>query len=148
MPSAASRQSLSELVAKILDQLAVSAWLPAGVLVVLGVAIGSLRAANGHVSHAIASLGSLSLSALVLLVIGIVLATVLTQAFQFEAIRVLEGYWGPGSVRTALTEAGCRRHLKKRCQGSRELPRCDHGFSPPVIAGRSARIASRWARMR
>ena len=34
------------------------------------------------------------------------------------------------------------------CQGSRELPRCDHGFSPPVIAGRSARIASRWARMR
>ena len=34
------------------------------------------------------------------------------------------------------------------CQGSREVPRCDHGFSPPVIAGRSARMASRWARMR
>jgi hypothetical protein len=34
------------------------------------------------------------------------------------------------------------------CQGSSELLRCDHGFSPPVIAGRSARIASRWARMR
>jgi hypothetical protein len=24
-----------------------------------------------------------------------------------------------------------------RCQGSREFLRCDHGFSPPVIAGRS-----------
>jgi hypothetical protein len=34
------------------------------------------------------------------------------------------------------------------CQGSREFPRCDHGNSPPVIAGRSDWIASRWARMR
>jgi hypothetical protein len=34
------------------------------------------------------------------------------------------------------------------CQGSREVPSCDHGFSPPVIAGRSALMASRWARIR
>ncbi|HLH66465.1 MAG TPA: hypothetical protein VKV27_12240 [Solirubrobacteraceae bacterium] len=32
----------------------------------------------------------------------------------------------------ALAEQPC-------CQGSREVPRCDHGFSPRVIAGRSAR---------
>lgn len=34
------------------------------------------------------------------------------------------------------------------CQGSRDFLTCDHGFSPPVIAGRSAAMASRWARMR
>jgi hypothetical protein len=34
------------------------------------------------------------------------------------------------------------------CQGSREFPRCDHENSPPVIAGRSVAMASRWARMR
>ena len=34
------------------------------------------------------------------------------------------------------------------CQGSWDFRRCDHRFSPPVIAGRSALIASRWARMR
>ena len=37
---------------------------------------------------------------------------------------------------------------ERNCQGSREFPRCDHENSPPVIAGRSDLIASRWARMR
>jgi hypothetical protein len=32
---------------------------------------------------------------------------------------------------------------KISCQGSREFLRCDHGFSPPVIAGRSALTAVR-----
>jgi len=34
------------------------------------------------------------------------------------------------------------------CQGSPEFPGCDHENSPPVMAGRSALMASRWARMR
>jgi hypothetical protein len=34
------------------------------------------------------------------------------------------------------------------CQGSRDFPGCDHENSPLVIAGLSAAIASRWARMR
>lgn len=114
MPAQPSRQSLSELAAKVLDQLAVSAWLPAGVLVVLGTAVGSLRVAKGDWSRAIASLAALSFSALLLLVIAIVLATVLTQAFQFEAIRLLEGYWGPGRIRQSLSEAFCRRQTRRR----------------------------------
>jgi hypothetical protein len=88
--------------------------LPAGVLVVLGAAVGSLRVANGDWSRAIASLAALSFSALLLLVIAIVLATVLTQAFQFEAIRLLEGYWGPGRIRQALSEMFCRRQTRRR----------------------------------
>ena len=35
-----------------------------------------------------------------------------------------------------------------KCQGSWEFPSCDHGNSPPVIAGRSAAMVCWWARMR
>jgi hypothetical protein len=46
--------------------------------------------------------------------------------------------------------AALTRHVTDptACQGSREFPGCDHGFSPPVIAGRRALMASRWARIR
>jgi Metallo-beta-lactamase superfamily len=46
-----------------------------------------------HASNAIADAG---LGGVVLLMIIIVVATMVTQAFSFEAIRLLEGYWGPG----------------------------------------------------
>lgn len=110
----ASRQTLSELVAKVLDQLSVSAWLPSGVLVFVILIIGSLRSTSGRVQAALTALGNLSASALILLFIGVVLGTVLTQAFQFEAIRMLEGYWGPGRLRDALADRRCRHHLEKR----------------------------------
>lgn len=62
------------------------------------------------------------------------------------------GWWVfPGTWRQGLASEAARAICEEsfeRCQGSRELPTCDHGFSPPVIAGRSARIASRWARIR
>ena len=40
---------------------------------------------------------------LVILIMVIVVTTMLTQAFSFAAIRVLEGYWGPGSLFNWLT---------------------------------------------
>jgi hypothetical protein len=51
------RQILSELVARILDQLSVSAWLPAGILVFGILLAGSLKAKDGHVERALAALG-------------------------------------------------------------------------------------------
>jgi hypothetical protein len=108
------RQTLSELVAKILDQLSVSAWLPAGILVFAALAVGTLRATHGRIGDAFGKLGHLSLASLLLVLGAVVLTTVLTQAFQFEAIQLLEGYWGPGRVRAAIADAMCRRHLAKR----------------------------------
>ena len=57
-------------------------------------------------------------------------------------------------LRTAipLLESTAERYRTRRCQGSREFPRCDHGNSPPsgrpVSAGLRAAMASRWRRMR
>jgi len=52
--------------------------------------------------------------------------------------------------RTVLDSAAAAGVLP--CQGRREFPTCDDGNSPPcawpVRAGRSAAMASRWARMR
>jgi hypothetical protein len=109
-----ARQTLSELLARILDQLSLSAWLPSGVLVFAVLVLGSLRAKGGEAGQALAALGDLSLASLVLLLTAVVLTTVLTQAFQFEAIRVLEGYWGPGLVRELVSDARCGRHLARR----------------------------------
>jgi hypothetical protein len=109
-----ARQTLSELLARILEQLSLSAWLPSGVLVFSVLVLGSLRAKGGDMDKALTALGDLSIASLVLLLTAVVLATVLTQAFQFEAIRVLEGYWGPGRLREAVADARCRRHLARR----------------------------------
>jgi hypothetical protein len=115
------RQTLSQLIAKILDQLSVSAWLPAGVLIFLVLLIGNARASEGDVGRAVGALGHLSAPSLLLLFVGVILATVLTQAFQFEAIQMLEGYWGTGRVRTYVAEVRSRRHLAKRNALGRRL---------------------------
>lgn len=109
-----ARQTLSELVARILDQLSLSAWLPAGILVFGVLLIGSLKAKDGHVGKALTALGHLSAAGLILLVVAVVLSTVLTQAFQFESIRLLEGYWGPGGLWTRIADRRCERHLDRR----------------------------------
>src|SRR3954452_19887722 len=108
------KETLSQLIARILDQLSVSAWLPAGILILFILLVGSLRAAGGNVGEALSKLGNLSASSLLLLFIAVILTTVMTQAFQFEAIRLLEGYWGPGPASTAIADRRCRRHLAKR----------------------------------
>ena len=76
--------------------------------------VGSLRAARGDVNVALTKLGNLSLASLLLALGAVILTTVLTQAFQFEAIRLLEGYWGPGRIRSAIANVRCQRHLAKR----------------------------------
>lgn len=129
------KETLSQLVARILDQLSVSAWLPAGVLVFIILVVGSLRATQGDVGDALGKLGDLSASSLVLLFIAVILTTVITQAFQFEAIRLLEGYWGPGRARTAIAGRRCRRHLTKRNRLWKRMNAInDHAFRSSMCA--------------
>jgi hypothetical protein len=66
------------MVAKILDQLSVSAWLPAGVLIFGLLLLGSIRAGDGSVHDALKDLAHLSASSLILLFVAAILATVLT----------------------------------------------------------------------
>jgi hypothetical protein len=113
-PTPRFQESLSQLAARILDQLSVSAWLPAATLVSLLVVAGSLRDADGNFHDALATITSMNAASLILLTGAVILTTTLTQAFEFEAIRLLEGYWGPGLVWRIPGGLGCRWHSWRR----------------------------------
>jgi hypothetical protein len=113
-PRADPGQSVSEVVARVLDQLSVSAWLPSGVLVFALLLIGNVRAEDGDLGKAIAAIGRIHFPAVVLLAAAIIVATVVTQAFEFETIRLLEGYWKPGRLRNAVGARLSQRHQRKR----------------------------------
>lgn len=108
---------LSQLVARILAQLSLSAWLPAAALVLLTsllLKLGEIlneyrqavvKAAPNQVpsppsigewfAEGIRRMGTVDVPQLLLMAVAVVVLTMLTQAFAFEAIRVLEGYWSP-----------------------------------------------------
>ena len=108
-----------------LDQLSVSAWLPAAAFVFLLVLIGAVRRTGGDMPDAIDVITSMSWQSLVLLIGAVILATIVTQAFQFEAIRLLEGYWVPRGLRSALSDVLCRWHLWRRNRVRRRLKRVE-----------------------
>ena len=95
-------ETLSQFIARVLDQLALSAWLPSAALVLMldfamqvGTALDAKRAsAFSTVGRALSQMSAIGVGGGVLLAVGVVVLTILTQAFTFEAIRVLEGYWG------------------------------------------------------
>jgi hypothetical protein len=83
---------------RILDQLSLSAWMP-GIVVTGGVAwLIALSQSNPgkafpSLGSAAASLATPTLGGALVLVFAVVLSTVMTQAFEFEMIKLLEGYW-------------------------------------------------------
>jgi hypothetical protein len=115
--------SLSQLAARILNQLSLSAWLPAAALTLLVTFVFELaaglsgrgRATNpgDALARTFTALGKTSVGGLFLLVIVIVVTTMLTQAFSFEAIRVLEGYWGTTWQLEELATRKCARQRSK-----------------------------------
>ena len=116
-PGARTRETLSQLVARILDQLSLSAWLPAGALVSIAVFLVGVRA-EGSVAAAMSGIIEMGWTSLALLIGAVVLVTMITQAFAFGAIRLLEGYWGPSQVANKLADIGCwnRRRIRRRLE--------------------------------
>ena len=105
-------ETLSQFLARILDQLSVSAWLPAAILVTYIVVAACLRDACGQFHKALATLTSLNAATIILITGSVILTTTLTQAFEFEAIRVLEGYWGPRWLPRQIAELRSQRHAR------------------------------------
>lgn len=99
--AAGTADSISAFVARVLDQLSLSAWLPAAFLTASLSLLLQFRAdKSASPLRAVRDLTADPVRVLVLIVPVLVLATVVTQAFSFEAIRALEGYWyrrGPAS---------------------------------------------------
>jgi hypothetical protein len=113
-PAPTTRETLSQLVARILDQLSISAWLPAGAAVFITVLLVELDDESGDLPKAMEEIrNGLGWGDLGLVIAAVILMTMLTQAFQFGAIRLLEGYWGAWRFAGGLANLGCRWQLRR-----------------------------------
>jgi hypothetical protein len=114
-PTAAPKggQRLSEFIAKVLDQLSVSVWLPAVFLVSMSWFILSLRANDANLSQALESMSAAQWPEFLVLLVAAVTATVV-EAFSFDAGRLLQGDWGDSRFGTIIGNSRCKRHRRKR----------------------------------
>jgi hypothetical protein len=121
-----TRETLSQFVARVLDQLSLSAWLPSAALVLLVafvVQLGAVldaqsppppRGPVAAIGQALGAIAKMKLGGALLLVAAVVVLTIVTQAFSFEAIRTLEGYWGTSRVVEWVASRRCD-HYRKVC---------------------------------
>lgn len=120
-------KGLSEFLAKVLDQLSLSSWLPSAALVIGGSYLLALRneldspSCTSHSCGWVNTLGDagsrlaqMSAGGAVVIVAVVVVVNMLTQAFTFEAIRFLEGYWGANTIMRGIARHGSGRHREKR----------------------------------
>ena len=122
-------ETLSQFVARVLDQLSLSAWLPSAALVLatalllqLGTSLDETRAsqdfrddgAGAVIAATLSALADLELGAALLVLLAIVVLTILTQAFAFESIRVLEGYWGANPLVEVLAGRRASAYRRRR----------------------------------
>ncbi len=71
-------------------------------------------AGNLDVPAAIAVLANpASWGIIIVLLFGLVMATMVTQAFSFGIIRLLEGYWAAGRAPAWFVRARVARHVKR-----------------------------------
>lgn len=138
---------LSQFLARVLGQLTLGAWLPAGLLVSVGTLTVQF-AVQGSVdlARAVRDLLSDKWTFVILAVPVLVLATLVTQAFSFEAIRTLEGYWTRRNILSFATTRLVNRHLRRKHSVHNERISLSHqaflrsraawldaGFSPSVL---------------
>jgi hypothetical protein len=121
-PSATSVQSvttgISGFIARVLEQLSLSSWLPAIVFVGNAALLFALHGKKSiDIVGAVRDLIQLNWGILIVLLFALVITAVITQAFEFETIRLMEGYVDTRSnalVRPVLHRI--RRHQTKRAQ--------------------------------
>lgn len=107
-------ETLSRFITRILDQLSLSAWLPAIVLVCNLALIFQLHSQHDlDVGAATLDLTHKPVGILVVLILLIIVASIVTQAFEFEVIRILEGYWGSPRILRWLAKTRIRHHRKR-----------------------------------
>ena len=95
VPALSSEASgLSQFAMRVLDQLSLSSWLPAAFLVGMSALLIRLDAqSKPNLSEALRGLSVESFGVVIVLIFAVVIAAMLIQAFEFTAIRILEGYW-------------------------------------------------------
>jgi hypothetical protein len=107
---------LSQVLGTVLQQLSVSAWVPAAMLVGNVALLLQLSADdNYNVAQAVKGLAGKPLGTVIILIFSLILATTVTQAFEFEVIRFLEGYFDSANrLVQVVMAARIQRHEGKR----------------------------------
>lgn len=109
----AAPEGFSAFVGRVLDQLSLSAWLPAAMLVGSVAVLLQLHAEpSRNLAEAITDLTGKPLGLLIVLLFALVLATMVTQAFEFDVIRLLEGYWGHSALVGGISRLFVRRQRR------------------------------------
>lgn len=138
--SSATSDGLSAFVARVLDQLSLSAWLPAAFATASAAILLEFRSdRSANLLKAIRDLAANPVQVLVIILPVLVIATLVTQAFSFEAIRALEGYWrarGFGSlVRTPMICWHVRRKKSIIKRKFKESGKAVHAAMSEMIIG-------------
>jgi len=106
----ATSSDFSAVAGRILDQLSATAWLPAALLVgdiALAVAYSQAEGKpDERWASILASLNAKPFGVILAVAFALVLATIVTQSFEFVAIRFLEGYWGTSLLGSGIASAG------------------------------------------
>lgn len=106
---------LSAFVARVLNQLSLSAWLPSAFLAVAGSFLFQFRAQHSlNFAEAATHLTKHTATVLILVIPVLISTTLVTQAFSFEAIRVLEGYWRRPGIPIFARKIMIRWHVQRR----------------------------------
>lgn len=120
--ASSSPDGVSAFIARVLDQLTLSAWLPAALLTAsLAVLLQFRGARSVNVLKAVGALTANPIRLLVIMIPLLVIATVVTQAFSFEAIKTLEGYWRRRGLASKARTLMIQWHMKKKKSVTRRL---------------------------
>ena len=132
-PSTGRPIGLSQMAGRILDQLSITAWLPAALLMantylVAGmylVRVPGSEPSASNLEQVVAAIDAKAFGVVVAVLFGIVLATLVTQSLEFAAIRFLEGYWG-GSIWVAIpTKLGIWIQRRRQYLMARRIEKLD-----------------------
>ncbi len=118
-PPAETGEGLSQFVTRVLRQLSASSWLPSTMLIGNLILILQLHSQhNFSFSEAITQLAKASLGLAVVMLVAVTVVSVMTQAFQFRIVRLLEGYWASNRILGILSTLQTKRNMRhlKRLQ--------------------------------
>jgi hypothetical protein len=141
------RQTLSQLAARVLDQLSLSSWLPSGALVLIVAFVMKLATTINQththrpmdaISQTFGELSRVRVGGALLLLAAVVILTMVTQAFAFESIRILEGYWGTNRVVEWVAARRCDHYRAVR----ERLERRYSALTADAWVGADAKIQS------
>lgn len=114
-PLTEESSGLSQFAMRILDQLSLTSWLPATFLVGAAFLLFKLDSMESiDVAEALGDLSGQSFGVLVVVFFAVVIAAMVIQAFEFNSIRALEGYWPYLFSRLGLTRWRVGVHSRKR----------------------------------